>query len=58
MSRGLKITLIIVGIILVLGFVLSRWFLGGYNSVVRMDENINGQWAQVENQLKRRYDLH
>jgi LemA protein len=57
MSRGLKITLIIVGIVLVLGFVLSRWFLGGYNSVVRMDENINGQWAQVENQLKRRYDL-
>jgi LemA protein len=22
-----------------------------------MDENIKGQWAQVENQLKRRYDL-
>jgi LemA protein len=57
MSRGLKITLVIVGVVLVLGFVLSRWFLGGYNSVVMMDENINGQWAQVENQLKRRYDL-
>jgi LemA protein len=29
----------------------------GYNNVIAMDENIKGKWAQVENQLKRRYDL-
>jgi len=33
------------------------WFLKGYNNVVAMDENVKGSWAQVENQLKRRYDL-
>ncbi|MBW1607863.1 MAG: LemA family protein, partial [Deltaproteobacteria bacterium] len=27
------------------------------NRVIAMDENVKGKWAQVENQLKRRYDL-
>ncbi|MBI4848666.1 MAG: LemA family protein [Nitrospirae bacterium] len=57
MSKGLKITLIIVGIILITGFVFAKWIIGGYNSVIVMDEQVKAQWAQVENQLKRRYDL-
>jgi LemA protein len=35
----------------------ASWFIGEYNKVVAMDENVKGRWAQVENQLKRRYDL-
>jgi LemA protein len=31
--------------------------ISGYNRVISMDENVKGKWAQVENQLKRRYDL-
>jgi len=57
MSKGLKITLIVVGVIVVLGIVLVGWVIGGYNRAIAMDENIKGRWAQVENQLKRRYDL-
>jgi LemA protein len=57
MSKGLKITLIIVGIVLLIGIIASRWFISGYNNVIAMDENVTGKWAQVENQLKRRYDL-
>ncbi len=57
MSKGLKITLIVVGIILLIGFSTFRWLVGGYNNVIAMDENVKGKWAQVENQLKRRYDL-
>jgi LemA protein len=57
MSKGLKITLIVVGIVVVLGVGLVGWAIGEYNKVIAMDENINGKWAQVENQLKRRYDL-
>lgn len=30
---------------------------GTYNSLVRLDEGVKGAWAQVENQLQRRYDL-
>lgn len=57
MSKGLKVALIVVGIILLIGFSTFRWLVGGYNNVVAMDENVKGKWAQVENQLKRRYDL-
>ena len=31
--------------------------IGIRNTLVTMDEEINGAWAQVENQLQRRYDL-
>jgi LemA protein len=57
MSRGLKIALIVVGIVLLIGFGTFRWLVSGYNNAIAMDENITGRWAQVENQLKRRYDL-
>ena len=57
MSKGLKIALIVVGIILLIGFMTFSWFRSGYDSVIAMDENVKGSWAQVENQLKRRYDL-
>ncbi|RJQ14393.1 MAG: LemA family protein [Nitrospiraceae bacterium] len=57
MSKGLKITLIVLGVLLVIGLVLGKWIIGGYNGVISMDEQVKAQWAQVENQLKRRYDL-
>lgn len=31
--------------------------MGTYNSLVTQSESIDGQWAQVENQLQRRFDL-
>ena len=45
----------IVVVVIVLIFFLS--IKGTYNSLVRLDEGIKGAWAQVENQLQRRYDL-
>ena len=48
----------IIGIVIVI--ILLSIFLsikGTYNSLVRVDEGIKGAWAQVENQLQRRYDL-
>lgn len=57
MSKKFKIILITLGIILVVGFMLLGTIISGYNNVISMDENVKGKWAQVENQLKRRYDL-
>ena len=57
MSKGLKTILIVAGVLILLLFVMFRWYIGGYNRVVAMDENVKGSWAEVENQLKRRYDL-
>jgi len=57
MSKGLKIGLIILGIFIVFIFIIGGRLISGYNQVITMDENVKNKWAQVENQLKRRYDL-
>jgi len=57
MSKQLKIILITLGVILLVSFLALGKIVTGYNNVIAMDENIKGKWAQVENQLKRRYDL-
>jgi LemA protein len=31
--------------------------INGYNKAVSLDENVQSSWAQVENQLQRRFDL-
>ncbi len=52
-NRGLIIGIsIIVVILLILGS-----FLGMYNRLQVLDETVNSNWAQIENQLKRRNDL-
>ncbi len=57
MNSGVKILLIIIAAIAVLALVTIFWGVGQYNRVIAMDEQVKSQWAQVENQLKRRYDL-
>lgn len=57
MSKSLKTILIIIGVVLLAGILVTGKLIGGYNAVIAMDENVKGKWAQVENQLKRRYDL-
>ncbi len=53
-KRNLLIALII---ILVVVFSTYSFFKGTYNTFVSLDEAVAGSWAQVENQLQRRYDL-
>jgi len=53
MSQGTKVAAVIFSIIIV----FFMWGIVQYNRVVAFDEQVNGQWAQVENQLKRRFDL-
>ncbi len=57
MSKGVKTALIIVGVLVVIVIIMASWAIGQYNRAVAMDERVTAQWAQVENQLKRRYDL-
>jgi LemA protein len=57
MSKGLKIVLIIVGILVLLGIWISSTIGGTYNSLVRMDESVKSAWSQVQNVYQRRADL-
>jgi len=55
--KATQILLMLVGL-LVLGVLLGGGcVLSGYNRVVGMDEAVDNAWAEVENQLQRRYDL-
>jgi LemA protein len=44
-------------IILVIVVILAFWVVGKYNFFINQNEAITSQWAQVENQLQRRFDL-
>jgi len=57
MGQGVKTILIIFGVLAAFAVGVVMWGVGQYNKVVAMDEQVTAQWAQVENQLKRRFDL-
>jgi len=53
---GFKRPIMFIGIPIVL-LIAGFWVVGIYNNLVGMDQNVKQSWAQVENQLQRRYDL-
>jgi LemA protein len=57
MSKGMKALLVIIGIIILAVIFIVLPLKNVYNNLVHLDEGVNNSWAQVENQLQRRYDL-
>jgi len=53
----MKKTLIVLGVIALLGFIVVSWFWGSYNSLVAGNQQVDQSWAQVESQYQRRFDL-
>lgn len=53
----MKRSYLIIGALVLLAFLLYRFFVGTQNNVVTKDENVKGKWAQVENQYQQRLDL-
>ncbi|KKR07905.1 MAG: lemA protein [Parcubacteria group bacterium GW2011_GWC2_39_14] len=37
--------------------IVVLWVVGFYNSVINLNESVDNQWAQVETQYQRRFDL-
>lgn len=56
MSAG-RIVLIIFGVIVVMLLTAGGCVYSGYNQAITLDEAVKSQWAQVENQLQRRFEL-
>jgi LemA protein len=57
-GSGWKIgCLAVVGVVVLLAVILGVAFVNLYNKSVKMDEGVKEKWSEVENQLKRRYDL-
>jgi LemA protein len=53
----MKKALIVVGIIIGIIVIFGGAAISQYNKAIRMNEAVKAQWAQVETQLKRRFDL-
>ncbi len=53
MKGGLKLIIVLVGVFVLVGLIV----FSSYNGLVTLDEEVTGQWSQVENQLQRRMDL-
>src|SRR3989344_3273710 len=52
--KNMKKTLIV---LIALAAVVVLWGFSGYNSLVTLNENADAQWAKVETQYQRRFDL-
>jgi LemA protein len=57
MTKGLGCVLVVVIALVLVLVVGGGWFVGVRNGLVSRDEAVNQQWAQVESQYQRRFDL-
>lgn len=56
-KRGLVGILAVVGIIVLFAVIIGGWYIGTRNTLVTLEESIDGAWAEIDNQLQRRADL-
>jgi LemA protein len=57
MSKGLLITLGVVGVLLLCLFMVFGSYIGAKNQMVAKDQTVKSQWSEVDVQLERRADL-
>src|SRR6266850_6514612 len=46
-----------IGVLILVLLVFGGWFIGVRNHMVELDQQVQAQWAQVENDYQRRFDL-
>jgi LemA protein len=57
MDSKKKTLIIVLAVIAFLAIAAYSFFVGNYNKFVKLDTAVKSSWAQVENQLQRRFDL-
>ena len=57
MGKGLIITLVIIGVIVVIGFSFVTWGTGIYDNAIRAQERVKAEFADVQATYQRRADL-
>jgi LemA protein len=57
MSKGLKIGLGILAVVVIIVFLVISWATSKYNNFIGLNEGVNQAWSQVENVYQRRADL-
>lgn len=57
MSLMLMIVVIVAALAVLVLLALVGWLIGAYNALVRLRNQLENAWAQIDVQLKRRYEL-
>ncbi|MGC1241862.1 MAG: LemA family protein [Chryseosolibacter sp.] len=57
MGKGLIVTLVIIGVIVVFGFGFFMWGTGIYDNAIASQERVNAEFADVQATYQRRADL-
>lgn len=57
LTLGIEPVWIVLGVLAVVTLVVIAWFVGSYNGLVRIRNEVRNQWSQIDVQLKRRHDL-
>ncbi|MBS1951534.1 MAG: LemA family protein [Cytophagales bacterium] len=57
MSKGLITVLVVIGVIVVFGFIFFSWGTGVYDNAVKAQEEVNNAWSNVQTMYQRRADL-
>lgn len=55
-KRMSTVAIAVIAILLVIIIPVS-WYVSGRNGLITLEQELEGSWAQVENQMQRRYDL-
>jgi LemA protein len=56
-KRKLGLGLGCLGVVVIAVLLFGTWGVGQYNALVKLDQSVRSQWAQVENVYQRRADL-
>ncbi|HEY6136953.1 MAG TPA: LemA family protein [Thermoanaerobaculia bacterium] len=54
--RSIGVIGCLIGLVIVV-LIFGGWYVGTRNHLVKLDEQVNAQWGQVQNDYQRRYDL-
>ena len=57
MNTGAIVGIVIGAVVLILIIALVSWVIKGYNNLVKGRNKVKNQWAQIDVQVKRRFDL-
>ena len=56
-KKGIATWMIVIGAILGVMLLVVIWYISTYNSLIKLNEEVNNKWEQVETQYQRRVDL-
>ena len=56
-KKGIAAWMVVIGAILGVILLVVIWYISTYNSLIKLNEEANNKWAQVETQYQRRVDL-